>query len=143
MPAGRNQVDYTDIDYSGLTYKIDNVTITYDVTKAGGSSQVGLAVFLSANDTVALTQDGTAVEGKLLKVTDDLFCTVQTDGYCTLPGGVAANLTLGKKIVGALGAASARGYIREVATATTAELGLAAGSIINNADATAVVVELD
>jgi hypothetical protein len=37
------------------TYKIDDSTITYSATAAGGSSQVGLAVTFSADDTVALT----------------------------------------------------------------------------------------
>jgi hypothetical protein len=140
MPAGRKQVDYTDIDFGALTLKIDASTIVYDSTKANGSAQVGLAVTLSADDTVALTADGDFVLGKLLKVAADGFCTVQYDGLMALPAGASASVTRGKAIVGALGASSAKGYIREVATATAAELGRMQGSIINAADATAVVV---
>lgn len=143
MATGRDQVDYTDIDIEAITYKIDNSTITYDATHANGSAQVGLAVTLSANDTVALTQDGNAVEGKLLKVEADNFGLVQVGGFTTMPAGSGATVTRGKAIVGALGAASARGYIREVATATAAELGVQRGRIVNNADTTAVVVDLD
>lgn len=143
MASGRNQVDYTDIDYDALTLKIDNVTIIFDATKANGSAQVGLAVTFSADDTVALCADGDFVLGKLLKVADDLFCTVQHEGFCTLPGGASAALTRGKPIVGALGAASAKGYVREVATATAAELGKMNGRIINVADAANVVIEFD
>lgn len=145
MASGRNQVDYTDIDYSALTLKIDNSTITFDATQPGGAAatMIGKAVTLSAADTVALCADGEFVLGKLLKVTDDLFCSVQHKGFCTLPGGASASLTLGKAIVGALGAASAKGYIREVATATAAELGRMNGRIINAAVTTDVVVEFD
>ena len=94
------------------TYKIDDSTITYDATKAGGSAQVGLAVALSADDTVALCADGDAVLGKLILVESDDKCNVMTEGTMTLPGGNGATLTLGATIVGALGAASAKGYIR-------------------------------
>lgn len=142
MPSGRDQVAYDDIDYTAITVKIDNSTITYDATHANGSSQVGLAVTWSANDTVALTQDGNHVAGKLLRVEADNFGLMQVDGFATLPAGSGATVTRGKAIVGALGAASARGYIREVATATAAELGVQRGWIVNNADTTAVVVDL-
>ena len=89
------------------TYAIDNSTITYSATAAGGSAQVGLAVTLSADATVQLVGDGEAVEGKLIEVYSDNFATVQVGGFCTLPGGSGASLTRGKTIVGDLGAASA------------------------------------
>ena len=139
----RNQVLHTDNDAHYETYKIDNSTITYDATQVDGSAQVGLAVTLSADDTVALAADGEAILGKLIKVEPDLKCSVQDGGYMTLPAGDSATTTRGKKIVGDLGAASAKGYIREVATATAAELGVARGIIVNAAIATAIVVKLD
>ena len=143
MPAGRRQVDYTDIRYGAITMKIDNSTIVFDGTKARGADATMLdkAVTLSANDTVALCADGDAVFGKLLKVESDGFCTVQRYGFATLPGGASATRTRGKKIVGALGASSAKGYIREVATGTAAGIGKQRGEIINTADTTAVVVD--
>lgn len=143
MPAGRDQVEYTDIDIETITVKVDNSTITYDATKVNGSAQVGLATTWSDNDTVALTQDGNHVAGKLLRVEADNFGLLQVGGFATMPAGSGATVTRGKAIVGALGAASARGYIREVATATAAELGVQRGRIVNNADTTAVVVDLD
>lgn len=124
------------------TFAIDNSTITYSVTETNGSAQVGLAVTFSDNDTVQLVGDGEAVVGKLLKVEADGFCSVQTGGVVTLPGGDSATLTLGTKIVGDLGAASAEGYIRTVATGTATELGVARGQIQNAATSTAVVVLL-
>ena len=80
--------------------------------------------------------------GKLISVSADNKAVVQTRGFCTLPGGDGATLTEGKKIVGDLGAASAKGYIRDVATGTAAELGVATGSIIDADTTTAVVVKL-
>lgn len=124
------------------TYKIDDSTITYDATKAGGSAQVGLAVTLSADDTVALCADGNAILGKLILVESDDKANVMTEGTMTLPGGDSATLTLGATIVGALGAANAKGYIRSAASGTAAELVLARGRIENNDTTTAVVVTL-
>lgn len=124
------------------TFAIDNSTITYDADSVNGSASVGLAVTLSAADTVALAVDGNFVLGRLVSVSKDNYATVQTGGYMELPGGNGATLTRGKRIVGALGAASAKGYIREVATATAAELGVARGFIQNASDTTAVVVNL-
>lgn len=140
MADPRNAVSFDGIDERRDTYLIDNSTIAYDATKVNGSAQVGLAVTESAAGIVALTADGNGVLGKLIKVTPDNKAVVQTHGYMTLPGGNGASLTRMKKIVGALGAASARGYIREVATATAAELGVADGKIIDATTTTAVVV---
>jgi hypothetical protein len=125
------------------TYKIDNSTITFNSAKAGGAdaTMIGKAVTLSAASTVALAADGDAVIGKLLTVESDNYCTVQTGGYMSLPGGSGASLTLGKKIVGALGVSSVKGYIREVATGTAAELGKQNGAIHDASDTTAVVVK--
>ncbi len=113
-----------------------------DATTAGGSAQVGLAVTLSADGTVQLIGDGEALEGKLIEVYADNFAKVQVGGYATLPGGSGASLTRGKAVVGDLGAASAEGYIREVATATAAELGVQRGRLVEVGTTTAVVVDL-
>lgn len=142
MPNPRNIVSFEGVNAEYATYKIDASSITYDATKTGGSAAIGLAVTLSADDTVALTADGNAVVGKLVLVEADGKATVQVGGYMTLPGGQGATLTRGKAIVGALGASSAKGYIREVATATAAELGVCRGYIQNVADTTKVVVRL-
>lgn len=122
----------------------DGVTITFDRTLAGGAATTMLnkALSLSADGTVQLASDGEAIVGKLLgPVEADLRCTVQTGGYCTLPGGSGATLTRGNKIVGALGAASAKGFIR-IPAASAAEAILAKGQIITNADTANVEVNL-
>jgi hypothetical protein len=144
MPSGRKQVDYTGIRYDALTVKIDNSTIVYDGSKANGAdaTMIGKAVTWSADDTVALAADGDYVLGKLLSVTPDGFASVQKWGMATLPAGASATVTRGTKIVGALGAASAKGYIRNAASATAAELVKQRGEIVNVADTTNVVVDL-
>jgi hypothetical protein len=144
MADPRNAVSFEGIDAAYETFKIDNSTITYDATKANGAAttMIGKAVTFSADDTVALAADGDRVVGKLVLVESDNKCNVQTRGGMDLPGGDGATLTLGKAIVGALGAAAAKGYIREVATGTAAELGKSRGEIRNNDTTTAVVVKL-
>jgi len=142
MADPRLEVGFDEIGAVLASFKIDNSTITYSATASGGSSQVGLAVTLSAADTVKLAEDGEAVVGKLVKVESDNVAVVQIAGGMHLPGGASASLTLGKKIVGALGAGNAKGYIREVATATAAELGLMRGFIVDAGTTTEVWVIL-
>jgi hypothetical protein len=141
MANPRNTTDFEGVQGTFATYLIDNSTITYDATKTGGSAQVGLAVTLSAARTVALTADGDAVVGKLVKVEADNKATVQDGGYMTLPSGASASLTRGLKIVGDLDTA-AKGYIREVASGTAAEINKGRGFIVDAADTAAVVVRL-
>lgn len=123
-----------------VTYLIDNSTITYSSSQVNGSASVGLAVTFSAAKTVALAADGESVVGQLVQVFADNTCTVKIGPRLVLPGGNGASLTLGKAIVGALNASSAKGYIREVATATAAELGRCRGIIEDAGTTTAVVV---
>lgn len=137
MADPRLSVDFAKIGYVNATFKIDNSTITYSATADGGSAVVGRAVTMSAADTVELAADGEVIVGRLERVESDNMCTVQIAGGMELPAGTGASLTLGKKIVGdELGADE--GYIREVATGTAAELGVARGMIMNAATTTAV-----
>lgn len=142
MADPRLDVSVVGIAAEFATFKIDNSTITYSATSDGGSSVVGRAVNFSAAETVQLAGDAGAVIGKLIQVHPDNTATVQIKGGMTLPGGAAASLTVGKKIVGAASAAPADGYIREVNTAQAAELGLARGYIVNAGTTTAVEIIL-
>lgn len=140
-----NPRDTVEFDGQGgvyMTFIIDNSTITYSATTAYGSAQVGKAVALSAANTIELVGDGEEVVGRLDSVDANLKARVQIAGAMKLPGGDGASLTLGKKIVGDLGASSAEGYIREVATGTAAELGVARGMILDAGTTTAVEVYL-
>ena len=144
--------EYEGINGHYTTYDADGSSIVFDRTKDGGSVAVGLAVTQTGktDGQIGLTTDGSYVTGKLIKVEADGKCTVQDGGFCKLPGGNAALLTQGAKIVGALGAASAPGYIRAVPAAggayvqaEAAAAALGRGSIVENDVTTAVVVNLD
>ena len=116
--------------------------IAYSATSEGGSAAVGKAVTLSAAGTVALAADAEAVIGKLLKVEPDGICLVQIGGFCTLPGGNGAALTLGKRIVGAADAGGNPGFIRECAAAA-GEYVVARGFIVDVGTPASTVVWLD
>jgi hypothetical protein len=142
MANPRKKILHEGVNQLFETFLIDNSTITYDATKDGGSSQVGLAVTFSANDTVALTQDSDFVLGKLMVVESDGTCTVQTKGGCTLPAGNAATVTAGSTVVGALGAASAKGFVRNTNSAVAAELMKQNGRIYDASTTTALDIML-
>lgn len=139
MADPRSVLSYEGLSDPYITFDIDNVSITYDATVAGGSSVVGRAVTLSDAHQVSLAADAEPIKGKLIRVESDNRAVVQVRGFMTLPAGTGASLTLGKKIVGDL-LVAAEGYIREVDTAVAAELGLARGEIIDPDVTTAVVV---
>lgn len=145
MPNPRKVTDKEGVGQIRNTYKIDNSTITFDKTKQYGSAQagVGLAVTLSADDTVALCADADAVIGILELVERDGMCVVTDKGYCKFLKGNGATVTRGTKIVGALGASSAKGYVRSVNTAVAAELGKARGVIEDTSGDPTIVVLLD
>lgn len=142
MPDPRLTTQYDEIQAESVTAKIDGTSITYDATQVNNSAGAGLAVTLTADSTVGLTQDANAVYGKLIMVEWDGYCAVQVEGYMKLPAGSAATVTPGTKIVGALGAASAKGFIRSVAAATLAEVAVAHGLIVDHSDTTNVVVRM-
>jgi hypothetical protein len=143
MADPREDVAFDDIDFRSVTYLHDD-TIVYNAALQGGSAQVGLTVTLESNKTVSLIGDGESVEGRLIKVEPGGIAVVNNKGYVKLPRGTGATLTPGKKIVGDL-LGAAEGYVREVATATAAELGVARGRVIDSSaadDGDEVVVEL-
>ena len=138
----RKRIRYEGIGFRAITLKIDASTITYSATEENGSAAVGMAVTLKADDTVELAGDGEFVAGKLLEVFADNTCTVQIAGFCTLPAGAGASTTLGYPIVGDLDGNSAEGYVREVASATAAEICKGRGKIWADDTTTALVIEL-
>lgn len=141
MADPRITYDYTGIDNVRLPFGIDGVTLIYDPTAAFGHAAAGRAVTLSGDKIVALCADGEFVLGRLEAIESDGTAIVIVDGLVQLPGGNGATLTRGKEIVGALGPASAKGYIREVASATAAELARGRGSLLTS-DATSPWVML-
>lgn len=144
MPAtGRLAIGFDDQRYNAQTFWADGTTIVFSASAPNGSVSVGLAVtFAAGTDVVGLCADGDAIVGKLLKVEPDGACTIQNKGNCTFPAGNAATVTPGLKAVGALGTAAAKGYIRNVNSATAAELAKMGPWIWDNVTLTAVVVDL-
>lgn len=141
MADPRLSVNFDGIKPVNVTFKHDS-SIVFLATEENGSVSVGLAVTLTSTaKTVSLVADGEGVKGKLLQVFSDGFCSVQVSGFMQLPGGTSATLTRSKKIVGDL-LVSAEGYIREVNTATAAELGVMRGEIIDPTTTTAIDVVL-
>lgn len=143
MPDPRNVISVESIDANYVTMLTDNSTIVYDVTQIDGAAAttIGFAVTLSTNSTVALAADANGVLGKLIIVESDAKATVQFEGFMRLPGGVSATLTLLSSIVGALGAASAKGYIRSASGSTAAEIIVMRGRIVDASDTTNVQVD--
>lgn len=148
MADPRNAVSYAGILPVRVTFKHDS-TIVYSATAVNGAAQVGLAVTITADDTVGLVDTDQYVLGELVSVEPGGVCTVQIGGVVDLPAGNAATVTAGAQIVGAQGASSAKGYIKSVAAAsaspTQAEvnnLANARGRILNNDTTTKVVVLL-
>lgn len=139
MADPRNTVGFEGADLGTLTFIPDGVTIVFDATLGGGAAAatIGKAVSFSAGATVQLASDAEAVVGKLILVESDLKCTVQVDGCTTLPGGNGATLTAGTKIVGALGAASAKGFVRN---AVASESPKQNGMILDATDTANVVI---
>lgn len=85
MTNPRLAVDFAGILTKRLTFKIDNSTITYDVTQPSGSAQVGLAVTLESDAEIGLADDGEAVVGLLETVYLDGAAVVAVVGAVLLP----------------------------------------------------------
>lgn len=145
MATGRNQVDYTGIGYAAIAQKIDGVTIVSDRLAVNGAAatMIGKAVSRSTDDTVQLASDGEHIVGKLILVESDGFCTVQTEGYADFQLGASATVTKGHPIVGALGAASAKGFIRNAVAAGDEAGLLGAHRVVNSAATPTIIVHLD
>jgi hypothetical protein len=138
MANPRKLIDHLGIAPVALTFLSDGSTIAFSRTAAGGSTAVGLAVGLVAGteDTVELVADAQAVLGRLIVVEADGACVVQVGGVAEFRAGNAVTLLRGGRLVGALGAASARGYVRPPATATPAEVNAARHTVLKIADPT-------
>jgi hypothetical protein len=142
MADPRDEAAYDGIAAHYTTYEHDN-TIVFDATKTGGSEQAGLAVTIVDDKKVGLVGDGQAVKGKLILVEAGGMCNVQDEGYLTgMKVGDGGALTPGAKVVGDLGPANAKGYIRDVNAAVAAELLAARGEVIDATDAADATVKL-
>src|SRR6188768_3429478 len=138
MPNPRMAVAHDENFAAYDTFIADGVTIVFDRTVARGSAAAGRAVGIKSttDNVIELVVDAQAILGRLERVEADGKCVVQVGGYMKLPGGLSATLTRGGKLVGALGTASAKGYVRAAAPATLADVAAARGYVVEVADAT-------
>jgi len=124
------------------TFIVDGSTLVFDRTVPRGTAAAGRAVGIKSttDNVVELVADGQAILGRIERIEPDGKCVVQVGGYMKLPGGLAAALTRGGKLVGATGTAGARGYVRAAAPATLADVAAARGQVVEVVDPTNVGV---
>lgn len=104
------------------TFQGDGDTIKYDITKPGRSDAVGKAFKINADGKGELVADGDEIDGKVLDVDDDdKFTAAYMFGGLRFPIGDSETVGRGDKVVGALGANSAKGYVKAVADASAFE----------------------
>jgi hypothetical protein len=142
MANPRNTVEYTGIAQRRVTHLVNDVLLAYNKLMPGGSLYVGRAVRFNANKSIGLSADGQPVHGRLEVVEGDGKAVITSKGFAEFPGGNAAALTPGSKIVGALDAGAVGGCIRNVAAATLAEVAVANHAIVDASDPTKVMVEM-
>ena len=95
------------------TFQGDGSTIKYDITKPNRSDAVGKAFKINADGKGELVDDGDEIDGKVIAVDDDhKFTAAYMFGGLRLPLGENATVTRGDKVVGALGASNAKGYVK-------------------------------
>lgn len=134
------------IGFRAETLRIDNSTLVYDPIAPLGipAATLGRAVTLVTGsvDTVKLSGAGDVVYGKLDHIEPDGACTVQIEGECKLPQGSAVTVVRGNRIVGALGPASAPGYIGPAVTTATTDVAAGRHTVEDVAVTTAISVYL-
>lgn len=110
------------------SFTADGDTITYDKNAENRSTAVGKAFKINAAGKAELVADGDEIVGKVLAVDDDNVMTgAYICGGLRLPIGDSHTVGRGGRIVGALGADDAKGYVKTepVVPAATPETELA------------------
>ena len=101
------------------TFQGDGTTIKYDITKPNRSDAVGKAFKINSDGKGELVSAGDEIDGKVISVDDDdKFTGAYMFGGLRLPLGNNATVARGDKIVGALGAGSAKGHVTAATTPT-------------------------
>ena len=95
------------------TFQGDGDTIKYDITKPNRSDAVGKAFKLNENGIGELVEDNDEIDGKVIAVNDKhQFTGAYMFGGLRLPLGNNETVKRGDKLVGALGASSAKGHVK-------------------------------
>ena len=128
------------------TFQGDGDTIKYDKSKPNRSDAVGKAFKLNDDGKGELVADGDEITGKVIAVDDDhKFTGAYMFGGLRLPLGDGETVARGNKLVGALGASSAKGHVKAapaIGTAPTDDADLA-GDVIANLKGKGTVIEFD
>ena len=120
------------------SFDADGDTIAYDKNTENRSTAVGKAFKINADGKAELVADGDEVIGKVLAVDDDDVMTgAYICGGLRLPVGDSQTVARGDRIVGALGAESAKGYVKSVpappaAVATNAKVNYQDSDVADN-----------
>ena len=113
------------------TFQGDGTTIKYDITKPNRSDAVGKAFKINAAGKGELVGDGEEIDGKVISVDDDhKFTGAYMFGGLTLPLGTSATVARGDKVVGALGASSAKGHVKGATAIDRPADGANAGAVL-------------
>lgn len=95
------------------SFTADGDTIAYNKNMENRSTAVGKAFTLNADGKAELVDDGDEIIGKVLAVDDDNVMTgAYICGGLRLPIGDNQTVARGDKLVGALGANNAKGYVK-------------------------------
>ncbi|MDE0398877.1 MAG: hypothetical protein OXL96_13865 [Candidatus Poribacteria bacterium] len=120
------------------TFQGDGDTIKYDKTKDNRSDAVGKAFKINSDGKGELVGDGDEIDGKVIAVDDDhKFTAAYIFGGLQLPLGNNATVKRGDKVVGALGAGSAKGHVKAVAALPADLAALTGGQSPTEAEANA------
>jgi hypothetical protein len=132
------------VAFRALTFLADGSTIAFSETAPFGTLVAGRAVGLKSGsaNTVELVAAGQDVLGRLDHVESDGVAVVQVEGECKLPQGNAVTVVVGDKITGALGPASARGYIGPIDTTSAATAASSRHTVLDITTTTAISVLL-
>ena len=128
------------------TFQGDGDTIKYDITKPNRSDAVGKAFKINADGKGELVDDGDEIDGKVIAVDDDdKFTAAYMFGGLRLPLGTGATVARGDKVVGALGASSAKGHVKGAPTidATETDTAALAAAVVAAQNGTGKVLESD
>ena len=119
------------------SFTADGDTITYDKNVENRSTAVGKAFKINAAGKAELVADGDEIVGKVLAVDDDNVMTgAYICGGLRLPIGDSQTVERGTRIVGALGADDAKGYIKTEPVVPAAAAELATDATEDHTDST-------
>ena len=96
------------------SYKHDQSTITYDITKSNRSDAVGKVFKLNADGRAELPGDGEEFDGVITSVDKTHITAAYMFGGLRVPIAEGETVARGNKLVAGLGPSTAKGYVKTV-----------------------------